>query len=391
MSPTTRFFQSPAAISLATELMQKLEKNNQLSLITDYRKSGVDPELLRFALNQAALKQRGIQKFGELATDLMFTEAGLEQATRLEVATWHARKFASAGIATITDLGAGIGADSIAFCQAGLITTSIENHPEAFLALEHNIRNYPGCKALNQDVEQTAIETQGVWLDPARRDQDRKSLTPQRLQPEMFSPNLDLVFEIATKHAAGVKLAPAFPHELIPKDFEANWVSHSQDLVELTLWGEPLGSPGVKKAVLVAETVLEFEGVHQLAPIAKLSNFIFEPDVSLIRSHLIGAFANQNGLKLIAENIAYLTSDVQLESPWLKSYRVIDVLPLDEKTIRTYCHKNQIGTLEIKKRGVDITPEQLRPKLKLKGAGTATLILTRVGSARQAIVCEPIR
>jgi len=391
VTPTTSFFQSPAAISLATELMQKLEKNNQLSLINDYRKSGVDPELLRFALNQAALKQRGIQKFGELATDLMFTEAGLEQATRLEVATWHARKFASAGIATITDLGAGIGADSIAFCQAGLITTSIENHPEAFLALEHNIRNYPGCKALNQDVEQTAIETQGVWLDPARRDQDRKSLTPQRLQPEMFSPNLDVVFEIATKHAAGVKLAPAFPHEMIPKDFEANWVSHSQDLVELTLWGAPLGTPGVKKAVQVAETVLEFEGVHQLAPIAKLSNFIFEPDVSLIRSHLIGAFANQHGLELIAENIAYLTSDVQLESPWLKSYRVIDVLPLDEKTIRTYCHKNQIGTLEIKKRGVDITPEQLRPKLKLKGAGTATLILTRVGSARQAIVCEPIR
>jgi hypothetical protein len=391
VTPTTSFFQSPAAISLATELMLKLEKNNQLSLINDYRKSGVDPELLRFALNQAALKQRGAQKFGELATDLMFTEAGLEQATRLEVANWHARKFASAGITSITDLGAGIGADSIAFCQAGLITTSIENHPEAFLALEHNLRNYPDCKALNQDVEQAAIETQGVWLDPARRDQDRKSLTPQRLQPEMFSPNLDLVFEIATKHAAGVKLAPAFPHEMIPKDFEANWVSHSQDLVELTLWGAPLGSPGVKKAVLVAETVLEFEGVHQLAPIAKLSNFIFEPDVSLIRSHLIGAFANQHGLELIAENIAYLTSDVQLESPWLKSYRVIDVLPLDEKTIRTYCHKNQIGTLEIKKRGVDITPEQLRPKLKLKGAGTATLILTRVGSARQAIVCEPIR
>jgi hypothetical protein len=391
VSPTTSFFRSPVAISLATELMLKLKKNNELSLITDYRKSGVDPELLRFALNQAALKKRGTQKFGELAADLLFTEAGLEQATRLEVAAWHARKFASAGIATITDLGAGIGADSIAFCQAGLITTSIENHPEAFLALEHNIRNYPGCKALNQDVEQTAIETQGVWLDPARRDQDRKSLTPQRLQPEMFSPNLDLVFEIAAKHAAGVKLAPAFPHELIPKDFEANWVSHSQDLVELTLWGAPLGSPGVKKAVLVAETVLEFEGVHQLAPIAKLSNFIFEPDVSLIRSHLIGAFANQHGLELIAENIAYLTSDEQLESPWLKSYRVIDVLPLDEKIIRTYCHKNQIGTLEIKKRGVDITPEQLRPKLKLKGAGTATLILTRVGSARQAIVCEPIR
>jgi len=387
----TSFYQSPVAITLATELMQKLDRNNELSLITEYRKAGVEPELLRFAINQAALKKRGTQKFGDLATDLLFTEAGLEQATRLEVASWHARKFASVGITSITDLGAGIGADSLAFCQAGLKTTAVESHPEVYLALQHNLRNYPDGSALNQGVEQTAIDTQGVWLDPARRDQDRKSLTPQRLQPEMFSPNLDLVFEIATKHAAGVKLAPAFPHELIPKNFEANWVSHSQDLVELTLWSAPLGSPGVKKAVLVAETTIEFEGVQELAPIGKLGRFIFEPDVSLIRSHLLGAFANQHGLELIAENIAYLTAEQQLTSPWLKSYEVVDVLPLDEKTIRTYCHKNELGTLEIKKRGVDITPEQLRPKLKLKGAGAATLILTRVGSARQAIICRAIR
>ena len=391
MTPTNSFYQSPAAVSLAVELSQKLDKNNELALITEHRKAGVDPELLRFALNQAALKNRGQQKFGELAIELLFTEAGLEQATRLEVATWHARKFSSIGISSITDLGAGIGADSIAFCRAGLQTTSIENHPDAFLALEHNLRNYQNGKALNQTVEETTIETQGVWLDPARRDQDRKSLTPQRLQPEMFSPNLDLVFEIATQHAAGVKLAPAFPHELIPKDFEANWVSHSGDLVELTLWSAPVGGPGIKKAILVSNEVLEFEAEEELAAIGKMGKFIFEPDVSLIRSHLIGAFANQNGLALIAENIAYLTASENVVSPWLKSYRVIDVLPLDEKTIRSYCHKHQIGTLEIKKRGVDITPEQLRPKLKLKGAGAATLILTRVGSARQAIVCEPIR
>ncbi len=49
-----------------------------------------------------------------------------------------------------------------------------------------------------------------------------------------------------------------------------------------------------------------------------------------------------------------------------------------------------IGTLEIKKRGVDITPEQLRPKLKLKGKNAATLILTRVGDARKALVCQPL-
>jgi hypothetical protein len=39
---------------------------------------------------------------------------------------------------------------------------------------------------------------------------------------------------------------------------------------------------------------------------------------------------------------------------------------------------------------VDITPEQLRPKLKLKGKNAATLILTRVGDARKALVCQPL-
>ena len=207
----------------------------------------------------------------------------------------------------------------------------------------------------------------------------------------MFSPNLDFVFEQARKYPAGIKLAPGFPHELIPKDFEANWVSHDQDLVELTLWSPPIGQPGVRKAVMISDQVQEFEGTDLTSWIGPLGKFIYEPDVSLIRSHLIGDFAKQNQLNLISENIAYLSSDLLLESPWLKTYEVTEVLPLDVKQIKAYCASHDIGVLEIKKRGVDITPEQLRPKLKLKGAGAATLILTKVGSARQAIVCRPIR
>jgi hypothetical protein len=272
-----------------------------------------------------------------------------------------------------------------------LEVTSIESHPDSFAALEHNLKPHAKARAIQGDALTHKIETQAIWLDPARRDQDRKSLTVQRLEPEMFSPNLNYVFDRAREFPAGIKLAPGFPHELIPNDFEANWVSHDQDLVELTLWSAPLGRPGIKKAVMISDQVLEFEGSDVSAWIGPLGKFIYEPDVSLIRSHLIGDFANQNQLALISENIAYLTSDQLVESPWLKSYEVLEVLPLDVKQIKAYCTRHDIGILEIKKRGVDITPEQLRPKLKLKGAGAATLILTKVGSARQAIVSRPIR
>ena len=391
MSQNQSFFQSPKASELALEIAQKLNANNQLSLIDSYRKAGFENDLVTFALNQARYKQRARPKFGERAMHMLFTEPGLEQATRSAVAAWHAARFKEKGISSVTDLGAGIGSDSIGFLEAELAVTAIESHPDSFAALEHNLKLFPGAKAIQADALTHEISTEGIWLDPARREQDRKSLTVQRLQPEMFSPNLNFVFEQARKYPAGIKLAPGFPHELIPADFEANWVSHDQDLVELTLWSAPLGRAGIRKAVMISDQVVEFEGTDLNAWIGPLGKYIFEPDVSLIRSHLIGDFANQNQLSLIAENIAYLTADQLVESPWLKAYEVIAVLPLDVKQIKAYCMSHDIGILEIKKRGVDITPEQLRPKLKLKGAGAATLILTKVGSARQAIVCRPIR
>lgn len=391
MSDLARFAQDETAIGLIAELAEELEKKTELEVITRLRKQGLDQDLVRFAIEQATLRHRGNKKFGSKADAMLFTEAALEQATRAEVAAWHASVFVAAGINSLTDLGCGLGSDSMAFLEAGLKVTAVENHPVAFAAASHNLKNFPKATLIHGAAEDASIKTTGLYVDPARRDQDRKSKGPVRLTPEDFSPSLEFVFEQARKHAALIKLSPAFPHELIPKDFEANWVSHQGDLVEVLLRTGSLAEPGVRKAILLGNKVLEFEGVDEEAELAELAEYVFEPDPAIVRSHLIGAFANQNGLRLISKDIAYLTSSGDLESPWLKRYRVLEVLPLSEKDIRRYCTQNNIGTVEIKKRGVDITPEILRPKLKLKGTGAVTLILTKVGDARRAIVCESIR
>lgn len=391
MSNPESFFDSPAALQLISELSAKLSHTSELALISQYRKSGADKDLLSFALTQAKLRSRATAKFGELAENLLFTESALEQATRQQVANWHAGKFVAINIESITDLGAGIGSDAIGFAKAMLKVVAIENHPIAFRALSHNLSHLENASAIKADAQSHEVDTEALWLDPARREQDRQSLKSRRLDPDQFSPNLNFVFQIARRFPTGIKLAPGFPHELIPAGFESNWVSHAGDLVELVLWSEPIGKPNLKKAVLLTDSTHEFEGEQTPARIGELGEFVYEPDASLIRSHLIGDFANQNGLSLISENIAYLSAATLISSPWLKAYRVKELLPLDEKKIRAYCTQNQIGILEIKKRGVDVTPESMRPKLKLKGAGVATLILTKVGNARQAIVCEPIR
>jgi arsenate reductase-like glutaredoxin family protein len=65
-------------------------------------------------------------------------------------------------------------------------------------------------------------------------------------------------------------------------------------------------------------------------------------------------------------------------------------LVFDRKKLKAYVRENNIGILEIKKRGSDISPEELRKQLAPKGEGVATLIVTRVGDAHRVLVAQPI-
>src|SRR5690625_5696303 len=79
------------------------------------RKKGIDPELAAAVLTQSRLRAKAHAKFGELAAGMLFTPAGLEQATRLPVAAHHAQRYRAADARHIADLTCGIGADATAF------------------------------------------------------------------------------------------------------------------------------------------------------------------------------------------------------------------------------------------------------------------------------------
>lgn len=381
----------PEAKQLLGQLGFLDPKADLLKLTTDLRKQGFEPRVVALCISQAKLRGRAVSKFGaKLAGNMVFTEEGLEQATRQQVAAWHAQRFVTAGIKSVTDLGCGVGGDSLAFAAAGLGVTAIEKDEFTAQAARHNLASYPLARVLHADADDQEPDAQSFWLDPARRKLSSKAAGRVMLKPEDFSPNLNFSFAIGQKHTTGIKLAGSLPHELIPEDCEANWVSHNNELVETVLWFGDLGQSGKRSALILAEPIVEFSGDLIQAPVGEVGKFIFDPNPALVRSHLLGAFAIKNGLWGIAPSIAYLSSDDAINSPWLRGFEVQEVLPLDVKRIAKRMSELDIGTLEIKKRGVDITPEQLRPKLKLKGKNAATLILTRVRDARKALVCKPI-
>ena len=66
----------------------------------------------------------------------------------------------------------------------------------------------------------------------------------------------------------------------------------------------------------------------------------------------------------------------------------LERLPADERQLRQALQARGIGTLEIKKRGVDVDPAALRTRLKLRGADRATLVLTREQGRHVALLVE---
>lgn len=192
-----------------------------------------------------------------------------------------------------------------------------------------------------------------------------------------------------------VKLGPGLDHKDIPQDAEAVWVSDNGDLVEMTLYFGKVARENVARAALLLTPNGTFEITSPNhagtdAPIGELGGFVYEPDAALIRSHLIGDLALELDLHIFANEIAYLTGDKQVSSPWLKAYKVLDNLVFDRKKLKSYLKERNVGILEIKKRGADITPEQLRRELAPKGPNSLTLIVTRVADTHRVLVVEPI-
>ena len=79
--------------------------------VSRLRGAGHSPDLVSAVVGQARLRTRAAAKFGPFADRMLFTRAGLEQATRLEIAARHAARFRDAGLTRVADLGCGIGGD----------------------------------------------------------------------------------------------------------------------------------------------------------------------------------------------------------------------------------------------------------------------------------------
>lgn len=355
----------------------------------ELREGGIAPELVAAVLTQARMRADARAKFGDFAGGMLFTQDGLEQATRLQVAALHAQRFRTAGLERVADLTCGIGADAMAAAALGLDVTAFELDEATALIANHNLRHWDAARVVHADAMEVVgrLDVDGIFADPARR-----TARGRRHDPRDYSPALDAVLALRERvPALGVKVGPAIPHEAIPRDAEAEWVSVEGSVVEAGLWHGALSAgPGHAALVIDAQGAHRLAGSTERAEVGELTDYLYEPDGAVIRSGLVGELATRMDATVLDPTIAYLATTQATATPFARGYRVIEALPFKVKTLAGALRARGVGAVDIKKRGVDVTPEQLRPQLRLAGDSRATVVLTRVAGRRMALIVDPL-
>ena len=340
------------------------------------------------ALTQVRLRAKAEQKFGADAQRMYFLADALEQATRRRVARHRAVRVAMADPESVLDIGCGIGGDLIAFAEAGLTVAGVDLDPLRAAIAAANLRalGLPGAVSFADATTMDLSPFGVVFADPARRSDKGRTFNPRD-----FVPPWEFVETLFTRPSC-VKLAPGLPHALIPEGIEAEWISDDGGLKEACLWSSYLATTArratvIKKHGMATLTETDDPGT---AEVAAPRRFLYEPDDAVIRAGLVTAVAALVKGALLDRRIAYVTSDVPQDTPFARRYEVLEQLPFAEKQLRAALRARDIGVLEIKKRGVDVTPEQLRKRLNLRGSASATLVLTRHANKATALLCRPV-
>lgn len=340
------------------------------------------------AMTQVELRHRARAKFGDLADSMYFTPDGLEQSTRLRVAAHRAARVAAAAPASVLDVGCGIGGDLIAFARAGLTAAGVDRDPLRVAVASANL----AALDLGGAVQVSAAEDLDlsgfgvVFADPARRT-DRGRV----FDPGAYSPPWSFV-EGLLRRPSVVKVAPGIPHDLVPAGVEAEWVSDEGSLKESVLWSPQLATARRRATVIRPSglATLTEEDDPGDRSVRDVGRFLYEPDDAVIRAGLVTAVAAGVHGGLLDAHIAYVTGDDAFRTPFARGYEVVEALPYREKLLKAALRERGIGRLTIKKRGVDVVPEDLRRRLGLHGEQEATLVLTRVAGKGTALLVRPL-
>ena len=118
--------------------------------------------------------------------------------------------------------------------------------------------------------------------------------------------------------------------------------------------------------------------------------YLYEPDPAVLRAGLVTTLGSRLDAYQLDEDIAYLTGERFVETPFARSWKINDWFPFQLKRLRAYLRQRNVGSVTVKKRGSPIQPEELIHSLKLKGDNSCVVVLTQLRGKPVVLICEEI-
>lgn len=383
---------------------EDLGDDHTLKLITSLRRD-LSLQQAGASLELARLRKKAVSKFGDDASKMYFTKDALEQASDPLIRQRRASMAHFSITGRVLDVCCGIGSDTLSFVREGFsAVTGIDLDPVK-LAMARLNAEALGLEAYFEVVDARELDPVAdlIFYDPARRDSEGSRI----FDVTQYQPPLSLI-EGWRSPLLLAKLSPGVDLEQVARYGGVEFISVRGALKEALLWrvgGKynevlvPLGYPGMgkTKATLITGTGDELtwsvprERVNSLF-YSEPRGWLIEPDPALIRAGLVAEAAQKfDGFQLDPE-IAYITSFVKPESPWVRAWKINDWMPFNLKKLRAYLRERNVGTVTVKKRGTAVTPEELIAKLKLNknDNGSRTIVLSRCRGDQIALVCDDL-
>ena len=381
---------APQGERLLDELAREaIEPSNELRVITRFR-ARYDADLVATALAQVKLRARARSKFSH-ADRMLFTAAGLEQASSERMAAHHARRYAS--FTRMADLCSGIGGDLIGLARERAVTAVDSDEVHSRLGAVNAAVNGVSANVTSicADVRDISLaDIPAVFIDPARRNADR------RFRAGASDPPLDWCWSLAERGTSvGVKAAPGLPVDLVPAGWEVEFVSEGRELKESVLWSPSLATTARRATLLPSGDSIAGGGGGAHLPVRDPGNFLLDPDPAVTRAGLVEELGELLADRFgacwkIDDRVAFISSNVALETEFGRPLCIEASLPWNLKRVKQALSTLDVGSVDIRKRGSAVDVDEIQRRLKLDGQRAVTLVLTRLRDRPWAFVCSAV-
>lgn len=308
----------------------------------------------------------------------------LEQASSEETANYKKRLIQGK---VLVDLTGGMGIDSLALSENFQVSHYVERSPELCAVFGHNAKLL-GKLAINIHCEEASVflsrwekgEDTCFFFDPARRGQNNsKVFKLADCEPDATQ----LIPEILRKGAkALIKTSPMLDVDLALSELshvkEIHLVAVKNELKEVLYLIAPdwEGEPRIVTVNLTEERqeflFLKSEETKVEATIGPVQQWLYEPNVAVMKAGAYKLIGEQFGLKKLAVN-SHLYSSIDLIQDFPgRTYEVIE--EISKNNLKKLLPDQKVNIIT---RNYPLTPDQVKKKYKLKDGGDYFVIGTR--------------